>query len=112
MHQNPKPASAGWKATKRLTLPRHRLIAGSDDVDDPRRDEEPGSPLPTAGEDLPYKVELWDAEKKTVEVVLAITANSSIGFAAYYAATREFPDRFITLRHKGGVLSRWNGPVH
>ncbi|WP_309083708.1 hypothetical protein [Chelativorans sp.] len=63
-------------------------------------------------EDLPYKVELWDKSKNTVEQILAVTANASIGYAAYYAATREHPDRYITLRHKNGIVSRWNGPTH
>jgi len=44
--------------------------------------------------------------------VLAVTANGSIGYAAYYAATREFPDRYVTLRHKNSIVSRWNGPRH
>jgi hypothetical protein len=63
-------------------------------------------------EDLPYRVELWDDAKTSVEQVLAVTANSSIGYAAFYAATREHPDRYITLRHKNSVVSRWNGPDH
>lgn len=63
-------------------------------------------------EDLPYRVELWDAIKTSVEQVLAVTANASIGYAAYYAATREHPERYITLRHKNGIISRWNGPSH
>ena len=67
---------------------------------------------PTPREDLPYRVEQWDAAKQNVEQVLAVTANASIGYAAYYAATREHPNRYITLRHKGGIVSRWNGPDH
>jgi hypothetical protein len=63
-------------------------------------------------EDLPYKVELWDEAKKNVEQVLAVTANGSIGYAAYYAATREHPDRYITLRHRSRIITRWNGPAH
>jgi hypothetical protein len=63
-------------------------------------------------EDLPYRVELWDASKTSIEQVLAVTANASIGYAAYYAATREHAERYITLRHKNGILSRWNGPSH
>ena len=47
-----------------------------------------------------------------VEQVLAITANGSIGYAAYYAATREHPDRYITLRHKNRIVSRWNEAKH
>jgi hypothetical protein len=67
---------------------------------------------PTAAgrEDLPYRVELWDESKKHVEQILAVTANGSIGYAAYYAATREHPHRYITLRHKSSIVSRWNGP--
>ena len=61
-------------------------------------------------EDLPYKVELWDAAKTGIEQILAVTANASIGYAAYYAAAREYPDRYITLRHRNGVVSRSNPP--
>lgn len=63
-------------------------------------------------EDLPYRVELWSDAKTEVELVLAVTASASIGFAAYFAATREYPDRYIALRHKGSFVSRWNGPTH
>jgi hypothetical protein len=63
-------------------------------------------------EDLPYKVELWDEAKKAVEQVLAVTANGSIGYAAYYAAAREYPDRYVTLRHKNSVVARSNTPTH
>ena len=65
---------------------------------------------PAAGDGLPYKVELWDKDKRTVEQVLAATANSSIGYAAYYAAAREYPDRYVTLRHKNSIISRSNAP--
>ena len=60
-------------------------------------------------EELPYKVELWDAQGASVEVVLAVTASASIGYAAFFAATREHPDRHITLRHKNSIVSRWAG---
>jgi len=63
-------------------------------------------------EDLPYKVEIWNETMVSVEQVLAVTASPSIGYAAYYAATREFPHRAITLRHRNSVISRWNGPPH
>jgi hypothetical protein len=61
-------------------------------------------------EDLPYRVELWDERKTSVEQVLAVTANGSIGFAAYYTAAREYPDRYVTLRHKNSIVSRSNPP--
>ena len=69
-------------------------------------------PTPTAREDLPYKVEIWDEAKQAVEQVLAVTASASIGYAAYYAATREYPNRHITLRHKTRILSQWDGREH
>ena len=63
-------------------------------------------------EELPYRVELWNNVKNSVEQVLAVTANASIGYAAYYAATKEHPERYVTLRHKNSIVSRWNGPTH
>ncbi len=63
-------------------------------------------------DDLPYKVELWNEARTAVEQVLAVTANGSIGYAAYYAATSEHPDRYITLRHKNRIVSRWNESRH
>jgi hypothetical protein len=78
-----------------------------DDLDPPS-----SAPDPAAREDLPFRVELWNEARTTVEQVLAVTANGSIGFAAYYAATREQPNRYITLRHRNRVVSRWNGPGH
>jgi hypothetical protein len=78
--------------------------------------EDPSSPKisrlePTAPrEDLPFKVELWDEKKLSVEQVLAVTANGSIGYAAYFAAAREYPTRYVTLRHKNSIVSRSNPP--
>jgi len=30
----------------------------------------------------------------------------------FSSATRELPERYITLRHKHRIVSRWNGPGH
>lgn len=102
--------STGNRLAWRLA-PAYRLAASGDD-----QDGSPNSPhfgnRPAEGEDLPYKVELWDERRASVEQVLAVTASGSIGYAAYYAATREFPHRYITLRHKNSIVSRWNGPTH
>ena len=80
-------------------------------------DDEPPKPVRfgrdrAEHEDLPYKVELWDEARQAVEQVLAVTANGSIGYAAYFAATREHPNRYVTLRHRNSIISRWNGPQH
>jgi hypothetical protein len=53
-------------------------------------------------------VEVWNNTGAFVEQTLAITTSKSIGFAAYYAALEQFSDGWITLRHKGAVLARWN----
>jgi hypothetical protein len=85
------------------------MAPGSDDMPDDASLGGPGSRRRTApGDDLPYKVELWSEDHSAVEQVLAVTTSSSIGYAAYYAATREYPDRYLTLRHLNRVLSRWN----
>jgi len=88
------------------------LASGGDPDGSSRKSPAPSDQSPAEGEDLPYKVELWDLAKKSVEQVLAVTASGSIGFAAYYAATREFPDRYLTLRHKNSTVATSNGPQH
>lgn len=62
-------------------------------------------------EELAYRIELWDRGCALVERVLAVTSSSSIGFAAFHAAAREYPDRYITLRYRGSTLNRWNSPA-
>jgi hypothetical protein len=84
--------------------------------DDPRDDGKSApasrSGAPGEGEDLPYKVEVWDEGGAFVEQVVAVSISPSIGYAAYYAATREYPGRIITLRLKGREISRWSGLAH
>lgn len=87
-------------------------FAPEHDHNDDDRTESSGEVGPAEHDDLPYRVELWDTAKSSVEQVLAVTANASIGYAAYYAATREHPDRYVTLRHKHSFVSRWNGPAN
>jgi hypothetical protein len=89
---------------------RHFHFASAGGGDDDTQNERLARLRPADGEELPYKVELWDTPGLSVVQVLAITANGSIGYAAYYAATREHPDRYITLRHRNSIISRWNGP--
>jgi hypothetical protein len=87
----------------------YNLASGSDPDDGPAK---PASFArgTAAQDDLPYTVELWDEAKSTIEQVLAVTANGSIGYAAYYAAIREYPDRYITLRHRNRTVARSNTP--
>lgn len=87
-------------------------LAPADEPDGDNAEQRSSVPLSIEREHLPYKVELWDKSRASVERVLALTANASIGYAAYYAATREHPHRYVTLRHKNRIVSRWNGPQH
>src|SRR3569832_32925 len=72
--------------------------------DDPR--PKSATPLSGKAEELPYLVEVWDDAGNLVEQTLAITANASIGYAAYYEATKEFPARYVTLRHKNRIVAQ------
>jgi len=64
------------------------------------------------GDEFAYKVELWNEEKQAVEQVLAVATSAAIAHAAFYAAAREFGDRYVTLKHKDAIVNRWNGPAH
>jgi hypothetical protein len=95
------------------------MIFGAHDFRPPDEppDETPKTPLPYGefpqeADDLPYKVEVWDEAGHFVEQVVAVSVSPAIGYAAYFAATREYPGRAITLRHKATVISRWTGRAH
>jgi hypothetical protein len=90
----------------------HQLHSPADPPDEGDRTRSPLGGFPREGEDLPYKVEVWDETGKFVEQVVAVSVSPAIGYAAYYAATREFPGRAITLRHNKAVISRWSGRTH
>jgi hypothetical protein len=95
-----------------LQYPDQQFLPASRSRSQPKRPLKSGSSGPKENEDLPYKVELWNPERTAVEQVLAITANASIGYSAFYAAARDYFDRYITLRHKNTIVNRWNGPPH
>jgi len=90
-----------------FTAINHWLGSRGGSSDDGVHGRAPGL-LPAGAEDLPYKVEVWSDDRAMVEQTVAMTANASIGYAAYYEATKEFPDHYVTLRHKSRVVARWN----
>ena len=90
----------------------HQLRPPGDPPDETPKTPSPFAEFPQDGEDLPYKVEVWDESGQFVEQVVAVSASPAIGYAAYYAATREFTGRAITLRHRSRVLSRWASRAH
>ena len=90
----------------------HRLGSSGDPEENGGRAAPATAPDSAGREDLPFRVELWNEARTAVEQLLAVTASGGIGYAAFYAATRELPERYITLRHKQRIVSRWNGPGH
>lgn len=90
----------------------HKLRPPDEPPDERNRTPPSYDEFPTENEDLPYKVEVWDESGKFVELVVAVSVSAAIGYAAYFAATREYPGRAITLRHKSAVISRWTGKTH
>lgn len=91
----------------------HQFCPPDDDPDDGLGGtHKPHGGFPTQAEDLAYKVEVWDAAGQFVEQVVAVSVSAAIGYAAYYAAAREYPGRCITLRHRKTIVSRWTGHAH
>ncbi|MFC3069324.1 hypothetical protein [Phenylobacterium soli] len=90
----------------------HKLRPPDEPPDQTQRTPPPYGEFQGETEDLPYKVEVWDENGKVVELVVAVSVSPAIGYAAYFAATREYPGRTITLRHKSAVISRWAGKTH
>ncbi len=84
-------------------------FSSSDDRDNPQSGRRRFRRAPAAHDELPFKIELWDNARQSVEMVLAIAAHGAIAYAAFYAAAKEHPHRFITLRHNNKILSRWSG---
>ena len=107
-----RPNSIPLSYHRAAELPHQYRLGSEGDPEDGQRIPSRSDRQTAGREDLPYRVELWDEAKETIELVLAVTANGSIGYAAYYAATREYPQRYVTLRHKNRTVARWNGPEH
>ena len=83
---NTKP-SVPFRVPVAKTLLGYRMAPSDEAEDGGPRKASPSERSLAGGDDLPYRVELWDEEKKAVEQILAVTANATIGYAAYYAAT-------------------------
>lgn len=95
-----------------MSLAAHEFGPPDEPSDPHPKTTTPYGGFPGEGDDLPYRVEVWDDTGKFVEQVVAVSVSPAIGYAAYYAATREYPGRAITLRHKAAVISRWTGKAH
>jgi hypothetical protein len=98
------PASRGVR-------PAEQRLTGEIPISLPVTERYPPDRVPAAAS-LPYRVELWDADRAAVEALLALAATPSIGYAAFYAAVQDHPDRCITLRSNDRTLTSVNGPDH
>ena len=91
----------------------HYLNPPDDDKDDgPAGTPKGHGGVPAESDDLAYRVEVWDETEEFVEQVVAVSSTPAIGYAAYYAAAREYPGRCVTLRHRKAIISRWAGRAH
>ena len=61
-------------------------------------------PMGSLIDDLPFRVEQWDAAGARVETVLSASADLKLGRAAFAEAVRLRPNERIILRHKTRVI--------
>ena len=52
---------------------------------------------PSKTPDLPFRIELWDEDKRGVERVVARAHSANLAQAIFKAACEQFPDRHLTL---------------
>jgi hypothetical protein len=55
---------------------------------------------------LPYRIELWDAERHGVERLLERGGERQPGAGDFFAAEKEHVERSITLRHGTRVIAK------
>ena len=58
-------------------------------------------------DDLPFRVEQWDAAGAKLEQTLSASADLKLGRAAFAEAVRERPRQRIVLRHKTRVIEEY-----
>jgi len=58
-------------------------------------------------DDLPFRVEQWDAAGARLEQILAASADLNLGRAAFAEAVRQRPAQRIVLRHKTRVIEEY-----
>ncbi|HEY1961077.1 MAG TPA: hypothetical protein VGG69_01560 [Rhizomicrobium sp.] len=56
---------------------------------------------PSEALDLPFRIELWDEDKRAVECVVARAHSATLARAIFKAACEQFPGRHLAL---------WQGP--
>jgi hypothetical protein len=61
-------------------------------------------------DDLPFRVEQWDAPGQRMEQTLSASADLRLGKASFAEAVRQRPTQRILLRHKTRVIDEYNKP--
>jgi len=75
------------------------------------KDDEQGSKVlrwrgsATMTEKLPYRIELWDAERRAVERMLGRAVTAPLARAIFAAARKEHPERYVVLRRGQRVIA-------
>lgn len=68
-----------------------------------------GHSMPSQEQDLPYRVEMWDAHDSHVEELIALVTDHAVARAAFVEAVRRRPGKLIILRQKSRVLADSRG---
>jgi hypothetical protein len=64
-----------------------------------------------ATDDLPFKVETWDANETRVEQLVAAASNAIVAIAAFKSAAEQYPTQVITLRNGARVMQHHRGSI-
>jgi hypothetical protein len=64
-----------------------------------------------ATDELPYKIETWDASETRVEELIARVSHIFVAQAAFDRATEVYPERVITLKIGARVMRHHRGSV-
>jgi hypothetical protein len=58
-------------------------------------------------DDLPFRVEQWDADGERLEQTLSASADLKLARSAFAEAVRPRPEQRIVLRHKTRVIEEY-----
>jgi hypothetical protein len=58
------------------------------------------------GDDLPFRVELWDDHDRRIEEVIALASDYASARGAFDEAVKRRPGKLITLRQKARVIKK------
>ena len=68
-------------------------------------------PMGHLEDDLPFRVEQWDAAGARLEQTLSASADLKLGRAAFAEAVRQRPQQRILLRHRTRVIEEYRTDV-